>query len=422
MRVAHSNNDLYLDKLDKRGRPYRRMSLAQRAQLRKHYIANVPRWRRPFVGYAIALPVVFACSLLSISVILTIGGLLFPAFVYVLAVLFAALFWGVGPAIFTVLLCSLSLEYFVLARHNHWQFGNWNFTFGGWDDLLQLLPFIVSGLIIAWITAQRERARLQSLAAEQELQLYAQDLEEINRQLEDASHVKDRFISIASHELKTPITTIRGQAQLLLRHISKRSQVDIEHITPVLKRINEQTGRLTSLIDELLDVSSMQAGKIELRVRKFDLRELCREVVEDQKSLTDHYIFLDVPATEVMMKADADRLSQVLTNLIGNAAKYSPERSQIDVTLTSEDGCARLLVKDRGYGIAKDQQEHIFETFYRAPDAQASSQRGLGLGLAITRDIVERHRGKIWVESEPGEGSSFFVELPGLGKHHMLLP
>lgn len=415
MRAAQ-NGEIYFDR---RGRIYRRMSFEQRAQLRKYYNTNVPRWRRPIIGYVITVPIIAICSLLIFYLTHLMSDMFFPGVLFLLCVLFVALLWGVGPAILAILLSSVVLETGVINATLPFQSGNWNdalnllpFNAQRWNDVLHLLPFIVAGLIVASITVQRERARLQALAAEQELQLYARDLEEINKQLEDANQMKDHFLSIASHELKTPITTIRGQAQLLLHRISKKPIVGLDNVSPALERINEQTSRLTALIDDLLDVSSMRAGKVELNRRLYDVRKLCQDVVEDQKLLTERHIVLDMPSTPVNILVDIDRLSQVITNLISNALKYSSDTDPIEVKLRSEDGHIMLQVTDHGRGIAHDQQKRIFETFYRTPDAQSSAKRGLGLGLAITKDIVERHGGRVWVESKAGQGSTFFVEIP----------
>jgi signal transduction histidine kinase len=390
--------------IDKKGRRYRRMSFEQRAQIRKRYIANVPKWRHPSVGYFSTLPLVGVIILCSVYLAQFMGHLLFSSSLYILVVC-VALLWGVGPALFAILLSSIALYNFSVKplMHNVWS---------DWQTVLQLLPFVISGLIIALITSQRERARLLALETEQELQTYAEELEAANQRLEDANQMKDRFLSIASHELKTPITTIRGQAQLMLRRISKKSPTDLNGITATLERINEQTTRLTMLIDELLDVSSMRAGKAQLNRRTCDIRDLCRQVVEDQRLLTGRPIGLTMPDTPQSMHVDVDRLSQVLTNLISNAVKYSPDNSPVAVVLDNQPECVTIRVQDQGRGIPKDQQEHIFETFYRTPDAQSSAKRGLGLGLAITRDIVERHGGKIRVESEENRGSTFIVELP----------
>ncbi len=402
MRAAQS--DIYLDK---RGRRYKRMSFEQRAQLRKKYIANVPRWRHPIIGYALAIPLVALVTLGTWYLNRLIGHLLFPGTIFVLTMVLVALLWGVGPGLFVILLSSLVLDYFYVRPFDQINLDNLT-------AVVQLLPFVVSGLVILLITAQRERARLQALAAEQELQLYAEELEESNRKLQDASEMKDHFLSIASHELKTPVTTIRGQAQLMLRRMTRQKEgaVAVDGMTTVLERINDQTGRLTTLIEELLDVSSIRAGKAALNRRVCDLRSLCREAVEDQQLLTSRQITLEMPAQPMNVDIDTDRMSQVLTNLISNAAKYSPEKSTIDVHLAQRASSVLLSVTDHGRGIAEDQQERIFETFYRTPEAQSSSKSGLGLGLAISKDIVERHGGRIWCESALGEGSTFFVELP----------
>jgi signal transduction histidine kinase len=325
----------------------------------------------------------------------------------VMAVLFTALFWGVGPALFTVMLSTLALDYYTLPPTGRLDIITR-------DGILQLLPFIVTGLVIALIVAQRERAMLDAIAAEQELQAYALELEEVNQKLKDANQMKDSFLSIASHELKTPITSIRGQAQLMLRRLSKQQEPSPEMaaVSTTLEKINVQTDRLTSLINDLMDVSSIRTGKLALRKQQCDIRELCRQVVDDQRLLTDRTIQLDLPPEPIEMQVDCDRLSQVLVNLVSNAIKYSPEKSAVEVCVRRVGNKVIIKVRDHGRGIAKNQIKHIFDAFYRTPEAEKSSQRGLGLGLAISKDIVERHNGRIWCESEPNKGSTFCVELP----------
>jgi signal transduction histidine kinase len=402
MRATHT--DVYIDS---RGRRLERMSLAQRKALHRQYKAKIPAWRQPLVGYLASLPLVALAILTTCTLRGALGDFHFPSALLILAVLIVATVWGVGPSLFTLFLSAVLLEYNFALPPDQLLIRNW-------VDSVQLLPFLVSGMIVAIITAQRERARLKTLMAEQELQEYAQELEEINRKLEDASQMKDRFLSIASHELKTPITTIRGQAQLALRRLSKQRSLpdDLDGVESALGRINDQTSRLTSLIDELLDVSSIRNGKAELRKRLTDLRDICREVVEDQRLLTGRSILLDTPSEPVKLSIDADRISQVLVNLVSNAVKYSPEESAVEVCVQQEQEGVLIQVRDHGKGIPEDQQAQIFETFYRTPDAEASSKQGLGLGLAISREIVERHEGQIWCESQSGKGSSFFVKLP----------
>ena len=391
-----------------------RVRLHKDATLRKQYAATIPRWRRPLVGYFIG--VLFVGCALSGTLLLRymLGSFSFPGSFLIIAVLLTALIWGVGPAIFSLVVSTFVLDYFFVEPIGQFDIYNWH-------GMTQLFPYVVAGLVIALITGQRERARLQSLAAEQELQAYAQELEEsnaklkaANHQLQDTDQLKDRFLSIASHELKTPITTIRGQTQLAMRRLAKQKAAfpDIEGMHTTLGKINDQTTRLTALIDELLDVSSIRAGKVELHKRECELVALCRSVIEDQRLLSGRPITFESAFPTVVLVADYDRLTQVVTNLVSNALKYSAEDKPVTVQVCQRGTQALLEVQDLGKGIAEQQLPYIFDTFYRTPDAQASSKFGLGLGLAICKDIVERHNGRIWCESKVGKGSTFFVELP----------
>lgn len=407
--------------IQKQGRTYKRMNLAQRVELRRHYVEQIPRWRRPVTGYIIMFPLVGVILICALYLQQLFGTAFFPGTLLILSVLFTALFWGVGPALCALVLSTCALDYFFVPPFFSRMIHHWSevaqlptLVTENWHTDLQMLPYIFSGLTIALITAQRERARLRAVATEYDLKMYAQELETLNRKLEDANQTKDHFLSVASHELKTPVTTIRGQAQLMLRRISKQKKAttEVEGVEIALERINDQTGRLTMLIDELLDVSSMRAGKVQLHLRMTDIRHLCREAVDDNRLSSGRTILLDVPPEPVKMEVDCDRLSQVLVNLLSNAVKYSPEDKPVHVRVKEQNKHVIIEVQDQGSGIAEAQRERIFESFYRTPDAQSSSARGLGLGLAISKDIVELHGGRIWCESEVGKGSTFCVELP----------
>ncbi len=390
-----------------------RVQLSKSAALRKDYMEHLPAWRRPTVGYMLSLPLVGLFLLLSMFIEQILSYVYFPGSLLIIAVLLSAFIWGVGPALFSLLLCLLALDYFLLPPV-------WHIDVVTLKGALQLVPFAISGLVIAIITAQRERARLEALAAEYEAKNIAdaleesnQKLEESNTKLQEANQLKDRFLSMASHELKTPITTIRGQAQLLLRRLDKQHTAipEVENTKKTLAKINEQTGRLNSLIDELMDVSRIRAGKMVLHTRNSDFVALCHEIVEDQRILSGRTITFTSEQPAITTTIDNDRMGQVVINLISNALKYSPPDSPVEVKV---DTCGQnifLHVTDHGKGIAQEQQQHIFETFYRTPDAE-SSAKGLGLGLAICKEIVERHNGRIWCESQPGMGSTFCVELP----------
>jgi len=391
-----------------------RVSLHNDITLRRQYAATIPLWRRPLIGYFMSILLIGVALLVALFFRYVLDSSSFSGSFLIIAVLLTALIWGVGPAIFSLALSAFVIDYFFVLPVGQLDLYNWH-------GMSQLLPYILAGLVIAVLTGQRERARLRSLAAEQELQSYAEELEETNAKLEEANHqlkdtdqLKDRFLSIASHELKTPITSIRGQAQLAIRRLAKQktSSSEIEGMQITLEKINEQTTRLTSLIDELLDVSSIRAGKVELHKRECELVALCQDTVEDQRLLSGRPITLTSETPTINIIADCERLTQVVVNLVTNAVKYSPEGSEVQVRLSQSDTQACIEVRDHGKGISDKQLPYIFDTFYRTPDAQASSKFGLGLGLAICKDIVERHGGRIWAESKVGKGSIFFVELP----------
>ena len=393
--------------LDDKNRSLQVINVQQRENLHKRYRAQLPLWHHSFVGYLSSIPLVA----LGLAGVLLGRNLLphfyFPSVTMVIPVVVIALFWGVGPALFTVLLGTLALDYFYIPPVGI-------VTFNSLGGLLQLSPFILSGVIIAIITGQRETARLRALFAEQIANERAGELEQVNRELEEANRLKDQFLSMASHELKTPISAIRGQAQYGLLRLKKKAEIASEedNIRGILEKVDEQTFRLAALVDDLLDLSSIRAGRIELRVKGCDITALCRSVVEDQRTLSGRTIELAIPESPCMIEGDSDRLNQVVTNLVGNALKYSPGDCPVSVNVQQRDDTVLIGVRDEGAGIAQDQQARIFETFYRTPTVRTSGKRGWGLGLAICKDIVERHDGRIWCESEPGKGSTFYVELP----------
>ncbi|HET8842907.1 MAG TPA: HAMP domain-containing sensor histidine kinase [Ktedonobacteraceae bacterium] len=369
-----------------------------------------PRWwHRSWMGYLVGLPLV---------VLALLGDLLweywlpqlsyFRTPLFLLVVVVVALFWGARPALFVVALSALLLDYFVLSPSGT------GFYIG--DGIVQLITFIVSGSVLAVLAAQREMARRRALVAEREAQAYAQALQQKNIELEQGNRLKDRFLSVVSHELKTPVTSISGYAQLLSRRLSKQAGLSPEQDTaqPLLEKIREQTGHITVLADELFDLTRIHSGNMRLRCAPRDFIEICRRVVEDQQQISGRPIELLAPSTPLLVNADDERLRRVVTNLISNALKYSAEDTPVEVRLGSEGEHVVLSVRDFGQGIPEYQQEHVFEAFYRSPSAQNSSRPGLGLGLAICKEIVEQHQGRLWLESEVGKGSLFVVELPKL--------
>ncbi len=159
-------------------------------------------------------------------------------------------------------------------------------------------------------------------------------------------------------------------------------------------------------------MSSLRSGKLALNLETCDLVQICRDAVENQRLLTGRTIEMDVPPTPIEMQGDSNRLSQVVINLVSNALKYSAENTPVHVRVQRNEVVAVVAVQDFGKGIPYAEQKHIFEAFYRTSEAQKQVKRGMGLGLAISKDIIERHGGRIWCDSTPGEGSTFVVELP----------
>jgi signal transduction histidine kinase len=231
---------------------------------------------------------------------------------------------------------------------------------------------------------------------------------------QEAIRARDEFLSIASHELRTPVAGIKGYAQLLLRTLS-RGQIDEARLARSLQALDDAADRLTGLTYDLLDVSRIRLGQLPLRVTPIDLGTLVRDVTrrfEDQ--LDDrHALRVDVAGDPCVAVADAERLEQVLANLLENAAKYSPRGGEISVRLTTVGENAMLSVRDHGIGLPADASEAIFEPFGRAANAAKENVPGMGLGLYICRDIVQRHGGRIRAESDgEGQGVTVTIQLP----------
>jgi signal transduction histidine kinase len=263
------------------------------------------------------------------------------------------------------------------------------------------------------ITGQRERAHINGYQDRQELQQYAEELETVNGYLGEEKRERDSFLSMASHELKTPVTALRAYSELLLRRLAKRSaSIDTSDLEAAFHRMNEQTIKLTTLIDELLDVDTFRSHQIVLSRSRYDLNQLCRKVIEDQHVLTGREMVFSPSVEPLELQMDVDRMTQVILNLVNNALKYSSQDKPVEVRVSQNDQRVLLGVQDHGFGIAPDELPHIFEMYYRTPRARSSTTSGLGLGLAISKDITDRHGGRIWCTSELGVGSTFFVELP----------
>ncbi len=220
---------------------------------------------------------------------------------------------------------------------------------------------------------------------------------------------KEEFIGIASHELKTPVTSIKAYTQILQETLEEKQ----DYISAgLLQKMDHQIDRLTNLIKDLLDVTKISEGKLDLKNEPYDMNELIEEVIEDIQSTTrKHTIVKELQPLKPIV-GDKEKVSQVLVNLLSNAIKYSPEADKIIVrTAVTEDGIS-VCVQDFGIGISPEMQKSLFQRFFRVPDESTSTFPGLGLGLFISKEIIRRQNGRIWVESAPKKGSSFCFSLP----------
>ncbi len=220
---------------------------------------------------------------------------------------------------------------------------------------------------------------------------------------------KEEFIGVASHELKTPLTSIKAYTQLLERGFRR---VGDERTTELLKKMDAQIDKLNGLIGDLLDVTRIESGQLLFHPSWFDYHKLVQEIVEEtQRTTTRHTIILQL-SSSVMLYADRNRIGQVLTNLLTNAIKYAPQAKTIIVKTVHTDETLITSVLDFGIGIPKEKGQHIFERFVRVEGERQITYPGLGLGLYISAEFVKRHHGSIWVESEEGKGSTFSFSLP----------
>ena len=220
---------------------------------------------------------------------------------------------------------------------------------------------------------------------------------------------KDEFVSIASHELKTPITSVKAYTQILGQRFRKTEDTKSVEL---VEKMDAQLDKLTNLIGDLLDITKIEAGRIRFHESYFDFNELVEENVEELQRTTEKHLIVKELQPSRTVYGDHDRLSQVLTNFISNAIKYSPTADKIIVKTVVDKYNTTLRVEDFGVGLSQEDQAKVFERFYRVGGPDQATYPGLGLGLYIASEIIKRHKGRVWVESKPGKGSTFCFSLP----------
>jgi|GEM_PF-1546961 len=258
-------------------------------------------------------------------------------------------------------------------------------------------------------------ARAEAENAQRRFAALAEENARLYQEAQQAVRVRNEFLSVASHELKTPLTPLIGQAQLLRRRALRDGTLGERDLRAV-EVIAEQATRLNKLIESLLDVARLERGQIELRREPLDVAALARQIgAEIQPTLDNHTLVVAGTDEPLMIAGDRLRLEQVLLNLLTNAVKYSPGGGTITVTVERRAGHALIAVADQGLGIAPEALPHLFERFYRAPNVADGPVTGLGVGLFVVKEILALHGGEISVGSAEGRGSTFTLALPLAG-------
>ncbi|HLZ31478.1 MAG TPA: GAF domain-containing protein [Chloroflexota bacterium] len=304
----------------------------------------------------------------------------------------------------------------LLAPQEPEAFGEGDATRESWLIVPLVTRSGVTGAVTWRLSDMRPAYEMKDLRLAQDLArrcALAIDNARLYREARVAISIRDEFMSVAAHELKTPMTSLRGYAQLLSREFDKGEVVNSARAKRAALTIQVQSDKLARLVGQLLDISRLQSGKLAIERKPADLSALVRDVVDSARSQLKEHVLLARLPEELWLSIDPLRVEQVATNLLDNAIKYSPEGGRIDVSLTDAGATVQLSVQDHGVGVAAEHRPHIFDRFYQANSTNPlTSMAGMGLGLYISREIVELHGGTIEAEFPDEGGTRFVVVLP----------
>jgi PAS domain S-box-containing protein len=268
------------------------------------------------------------------------------------------------------------------------------------------------GVIVFFAAAARRRYGPDDLPLAEEVArraAVAVDNARLYREAQEGIRVRDEFLSTAAHELKTPVAIAKGYAQVLRR---RPPAALAPHQARALEVLDGQCDRLNRLVQDLLDVSRVRGGRLDLRRERCDLMELVAQVMERMQATTTTHRLRLRQHGPALVEVDRGRVEQVLFNLLSNAVKFSPQGGDIELDVAVREGEAVVAVQDQGVGIPRDRQARLFEQFYRAHTGTPHDYGGMGIGLHLSREIVTRHGGRMWFASEEGRGSTFSFSLP----------
>jgi two-component system CheB/CheR fusion protein len=327
-------------------------------------------------------------------------------FVFLLAVLAAGVAGGWKPGFLTTFLCSAGVIFFLLPPY-------YSFRISKLMDVARLLAYIVAGLAISLLCESLKRAWARIEDRQRRLEQEIAERRKAVEQLREADRRKDEFLATLAHELRNPLAPLSNALQLW--SLVENNGAEMEGMRAMMKR---QVDQMTRLIDDLLDVSRINRGKISLRTTPVDLSAVISEAIEAHKSLAElggHRLNVTLPLEPLLVEGDATRLSQIFGNVLHNAIKFTPAGGQIGVSVERAGDDAVIRIRDTGCGIPQPMLSQIFEMFQQVDQSLVRAHGGLGIGLTLVKRLVELHGGTIEAHSDgPGKGSEFVIRLPAL--------
>lgn len=279
--------------------------------------------------------------------------------------------------------------------------------------------FVIIRILFLFLMANYSRSLAKTILSERELRFNAQKLsiklESANIQLRELDKLKDEFVSVASHELRTPMTAIKSYLWLA---INKPGQVLSEQLTKYLNIAYNSTERLIHLVQNMLTISRIEGKRLQININKIKLNSLIKEIYDELKIQAEqkqiNFTFNTVPY-DISINADQEKIEEALQNIIGNALKFTPNKGKVTIYLKDKQNTVEVSVSDTGPGISKESQTKLFQKFGQvenSPYVKSNQAAGTGLGLYITKQILVLHHGNIWIESQPGKGATFIFSLP----------